>query len=67
LSPILDFNVPQLERQGADLQTKIEELQIITQSLRYSDKVKEDVLTLLSDQLLVLSKRIQQLERKTND
>ncbi|MGE5633599.1 MAG: tyrosine-type recombinase/integrase [Deltaproteobacteria bacterium] len=58
------LNVPQLERQGADLQTKIEELQIINQSLRENDKIKEDALTHLSDQLLGLSERIQQLERK---
>ena len=35
IEPYLTFlNVPQLERQGADLQTKIEELQLINQSLR---------------------------------
>jgi hypothetical protein len=63
--PSLTFlNVPQLERQGADLQTKIEELQIINHSLRENDKVKEDALAHLSDQLLVLSERIQQLEIK---
>ncbi len=58
------LNVPQLERQGADVQTKIEELQIINRSLRENDKIKEDALTHLSDKLLVLSERIQQLERK---
>ena len=58
------LNVPQLERQGADLQTKIEELRIINQSLRENGKVKEDVLAHLSDRLLILSERIQQLERK---
>lgn len=57
------LNVPQLERQGADLQTKIEELQIINRALRENDKIKEDALAHLSDQLLVLSERIQQLER----
>ena len=46
--------VPQLERQGADLQTKIKELQQINQSLRENDKVKEDALADLSDQLLDL-------------
>ena len=46
--------VPQLERQGADLQTKIKELQQINQSLRENDKVKEDALAHLSDQLLDL-------------
>ena len=65
IEPYLTFlNIPQLERQGADLQTKVEELQIINQSLRENDKVKEDALAHLSDQLLVLSERIQQLERK---
>jgi integrase len=65
IEPYLTFlNVSQLERQGADLQTKIEELQIINQSLRENDKVKEDALANLSDQLLVLSERILQLERK---
>jgi hypothetical protein len=65
IEPYLTFlNDPQLERQGADLQTKIEELQIINHSLRENDKVKEDALAHLSDQLLVLSERIQQLERK---
>ena len=53
-----------MERQEADLQTKIEELRIINQSLRENDKVKEDALAHLSDQLLVLSERMQQLERK---
>jgi hypothetical protein len=39
-------------------------MKIINQSLRENDKVKEDALAHLSDQLLVLSERIQQLERK---
>ena len=63
-SIVISFlNVPQLERQGADLQTKIEELQLLNQSLRHYDKIKENALAHLSDQLLVLSERIQQLER----
>ena len=53
------LNVPRLERQGVDLQTKIEELQLINQPLRENDKVKEDSLAHLSDRLLVLSKRLQ--------
>ena len=53
------LNVPQLERQGADLQTKIEELQIINQSLREkNDKMKEDIIANLSDKLIVLSERL---------
>lgn len=54
------LNVPQLERQAADLQNKIEELQLINQSLRKNDKVKEDALVHRSDQLLVLTERIKE-------
>ena len=42
----------------------IKELQIINQSLRENDKVKEDALVHLSDQLLVLSERIHITVRK---
>ncbi|MGE5863133.1 MAG: hypothetical protein ACM31H_05120 [Nitrososphaerales archaeon] len=55
-----------MERQGADLQTKIEELQIANQSLRENDKVKENALAHLSDQLLVLSERNTTIGKKTN-
>ena len=44
----------------AKLQEKDEQIQELTKN----DKVKEDALAHLSDQLLVLSERIQQLERK---
>jgi hypothetical protein len=57
--PFLTFlNISQLESQYADLQTKIEKLKLINQSLRENDKVKENALAHLSDQLLVLSERI---------
>ena len=46
------LNIPQLERQGIDLQTKIEELQKINQK---KDKIKEDVIFNLSDKLIMLS------------
>ena len=53
------LNVPQLEGQRTDLQTKIEELQIINQSLREkNDKMKEDIIANLSDKLIVLSERL---------
>ena len=45
------FNI-QLKRQGGDLETKIEELRDINQSLRKKDKMKEDGITNLSDKLL---------------
>ena len=59
------LNVPQLDGQGADLQTKIEELQIINQSLREkNDKMKEDIIANLSDKLIVLSEK---LKKKKHD
>lgn len=54
-----------MERQGANLQTRTEELQLINQALRDNYKLKEDdALAYLSDQLLVLSKRIYTTVRK---
>jgi hypothetical protein len=38
------LNIPQLERQGADIQSKIEELEEINQSLRNRDKLKDDAI-----------------------
>ena len=64
IEPYLTFlNVPQLERQGADLQTKIEELQDINQVLREKDKMKEDVIANLSDKLILLSERLDAIEK----
>ena len=66
IEPYLTFlNVPQLKRQGADLETKIEELQDINQVLREKDKMKEDVITNLSDKLIMLSERLDAIERST--
>ena len=60
------LNVPQLEGQGTDLQTKIEELQIINQSLREkNDKIKEDIIANLADKLIMLSERLDAVERST--
>ncbi|HEY5737550.1 MAG TPA: hypothetical protein VIS28_04655 [Nitrososphaeraceae archaeon] len=60
------LNVPYLEGQGTDLQTKIEELQIINQSLREkNDKIKEDIIANLADKLIMLSERLDAVERST--
>jgi integrase len=65
IEPYLTFlNIHQLERQGADIQTKVEELEELNQSLRQRDKVKDDAIAQLSDQLVSLSGRLQELERK---
>ena len=58
IEPYLTFlNVPQLERQGADLQTKIEELQDINQVLRYNHNEKEEQIKKLEESVAFLSDR----------
>jgi integrase len=65
IEPYLTFlNIHQLERQGADIQSKVEELEDVNSSLRERDKVKDDAIAHLSDQLISLSTRLQELERK---
>jgi hypothetical protein len=58
------LNIHQLERQSADIQSKVEELEDVNSSLRERDKVKDDAIAHLSDQLLALSTRLQEIERK---
>jgi hypothetical protein len=65
VEPYLTFlNIPELERQGADIQSKVEELEDLNQSLRNRDKIKDDAIAQLSDQLMALTARMQDLERK---
>jgi integrase len=65
IEPYLSFlNIHQLERQGADIQSKVQELEDLNQSLRNRDKMKDDAIAQLSDQLLAISTRLQELERK---
>jgi hypothetical protein len=53
IEPYLTFlTIHQLERQGADIQSKVEELEELNQSLRNRDKMKDDAIAQLSDQLL---------------
>jgi hypothetical protein len=56
--------VHQLERQGADIQSKVEELEEVNQSLRNRDQMKDDAIAHLSDQLVALSVRLQDIERR---
>ena len=53
-----------MERQGADIQTKVEELEDLNQSLRNRDKMKDDAISQLSNQLMALTTRIQEIERR---
>jgi NAD-dependent DNA ligase len=58
------LNLHQLERQGADIQTKVEELEQLNQSMRDRDKMKDDAIAHLSDQLVAITGRLQELERR---
>ena len=53
----------QLERQGADIQSKVEELEQLNQSMRDRDKIKDDAIAHLLDQLVAITNRLQELER----
>ena len=56
IEPYLTFlNVPQLERQGADLHTKIEELQDINQLLRNKYNEKEEQIKKLEESVTFLA------------
>jgi hypothetical protein len=58
------LNIHQLERQGADIQSKVEELEELNQSFRNRDKMKDDAIAQLSDQVMALTARMQEFERK---
>ena len=56
IEPYLTFlNVQQLERQGADFQTKIEELQDINQLLRYKQNEKDEQIKKLEESVAFLA------------
>jgi hypothetical protein len=50
--------------ENGDIQTKVEEIEELNQALRNRDKMKDDAIAQLSDQLLAISTRLQELERK---
>jgi integrase len=65
IEPYLTFlNVHQLERKGADIQSKVDELEELNQSLLVRDRTKDDAIAQLSDQLMTLTVRLQEVERK---
>ena len=51
-------------RQGADIQSKVEELEELNQSMRDRDKMKDEAIARLSDQLVAITGRLQELERR---
>ncbi|MGB6627097.1 MAG: hypothetical protein WBE61_03085, partial [Nitrososphaeraceae archaeon] len=58
------IHVHHLESQGADIQTKVEELEQLNQSMRDRDKMKDDAIAHLSDQLIDLTTRLDSIERR---
>lgn len=65
IEPYLTFlNVHQLERKGADIQSKVDELEELNHSLVERDRTKDDAIAQLSDQLMTITVRLQELERK---
>ena len=58
------LNIHQLERQGAHIQSKVEELEELNQALRNRGKMKDDAIAQLSDQLMALTARMQEVENK---
>jgi integrase len=65
VEPYLTFlNVHRLERQGADIQSKVEELEELNQSLRQRDKMKDDAIAQLSDEFMAITARLQEIERR---
>ncbi len=53
-----------MQQTSADIKSKLEELEEINQSLRNRDKLKDDAISQLSDQLVALSTRLQEIERR---
>ena len=53
-----------MERQGADIQAKVEELELLNQSLRERDKSKDDSISMLADQLVTFTERLKLLEQR---
>ena len=67
VEPYLTFlNIHQLERQGADIQSRVDELEELNESLRERDRTKDDAIAQLSDQLMTLTVRLQEIERRQN-
>ena len=58
------LNVHILERQGADIQTKVEELEDLNQTLRNRDKMKDNTIAQLPDQVMALTARMHEIERR---
>jgi hypothetical protein len=54
----------QLESQGADIQSRVDELKQLNQAMRDHDKLKDDAIAHLSDQLIALTARLDSIEKR---
>ena len=67
IEPHLTFlDYPTLERKGADVEVKVENLEQENQRLRHNDQLKEDALATLSDQVMQLMVEVQELKSREN-
>ena len=58
------LNIHQLERQDADIRSKVEQLEQLNESMIDRDKMKDDAIAHLSDQLIALTTRLDSIERR---
>jgi hypothetical protein len=58
----LDYS--ELEAKGADVQTKVEELETINQRLHERDTMNTDAISNLSDQVMKLMVEVQELKKQ---
>jgi chromosome segregation ATPase len=58
------LDVSSLDRRYGDTQSRIEELEEINQSLKQRDRMKDDAIGQLSDQLMALTVRLQEVEKR---
>ncbi|MFL6455436.1 MAG: hypothetical protein ACJ71G_00515 [Nitrososphaeraceae archaeon] len=54
----------QIEDKGEDIQIKVEQLEEPNQSMRSRDKIKDDAIARLSDQVMALTAGMAEIERK---
>jgi hypothetical protein len=64
IEPYLTYiDITSLDQRYADTQSRIEELEGINQSLKQRDKLKDDAIGQLSDQLMTLTVRLHEVEK----
>jgi hypothetical protein len=65
VEPYLTYtDITSLDRRYGDTQSRIQDLEDLNISLRQRDKMKDDAVGQLSDQLMALTLRLQEVEKK---